>query len=86
MPAPEPSVELSHIRLTADREEGCQPGRLQPKNKMASKKRKAASKTAIKLKDLKARKNPTGGVSSISWSGSTGGDDQKISSRTHKPF
>jgi hypothetical protein len=40
---------------------------------MASQKKKVAAKTAAKLRDLKSKKNPKGG--SISWSGSTGGDD-----------
>ena len=39
---------------------------------MASQKKKAAAKTAAKLRDLKAKKNPKGG---IDWSGPGGGDD-----------
>jgi hypothetical protein len=40
---------------------------------MASKKKKTAAKTVVKFRDLKSKKNPKGGT--ISWSGSTGGDD-----------
>jgi hypothetical protein len=35
----------------------------QPKNKMASSKKKAKTKTAVKFRDLKSKRNPKGGAS-----------------------
>ncbi len=48
---------------------------------MASPKKKATAKVSVKLKDLKAKGNPKGG---ISWSGSTGGDDSPAESITFR--
>jgi hypothetical protein len=47
---------------------------------MASAKKKPTAKTSVKFKDLRSKKNPKGGggLKPISWSGSTGGDDLKI--------
>jgi hypothetical protein len=59
------------------KKEGARPKRHNPKNNMASTKKKVSAKASVKFKDLKSKKNPKG---VISWSGSTGGDDSPTES------
>src|SRR5208337_3416854 len=48
--------------LVANRQVRCHTRTPQPKDNMASQKKKASARTSVKFKDLKSKKNPKGGA------------------------